>query len=489
MNYRLLLKLHSIILVVLACAFALSSGAAYLWDPSYKSTARNAFILCTFLCLSLALVFHLFGKESGNRLFRKEALALVGTGWILASFIGAIPYLFILPDRSFADALFESVSGFTTTGATVLGDIESLPPSLLFWRSMTQFVGGLGVVVFFVAILSFLGAGAKILFSRESSGTSTELNTSRVQKGVWGIAALYGGLSIFCLIAYRFGGMSWFDAVNHMFTTVSTGGYSTKNDSFAAFTSPLLQWACIVFMCLGGTTFVLMLRVLRGDFKALWCATEVKAFYAILVGATALVTLYLMLSGWTDHFHTAVRSAAFQVVSIMTTTGYVTEDYGVWAVPAETILLILMLVGGCSGSTSGGTKVIRFVIGWRICMQHVERAFRANVVRPVMVNGKPLDRENQEGVLVFIVLIWMLTIVSFFVVAILEPRLSLLGNLSAVLATLYNIGPAFAELGPTENFGHLASQTKLYLSLLMVMGRLELFAILVLFAPALWRKY
>ncbi|MCD8483261.1 MAG: hypothetical protein LR015_11730 [Verrucomicrobia bacterium] len=173
----------------------------------------------------------------------------------------------------------------------------------------------------------------------------------------------------------------------------------------------------------------------------------------------------------------------------MTTTGYVTEDYGVWAVPAETILLILMLIGGCSGSTSGGTKVIRFVLAWRICVQHVERAFRANIVRPVQVNGQPVDRDNQEGVLVFIVLIWLLTIFSFFVVAILEPRLSLLGNLSAVLATLYNIGPAFAEVGPTENFGHLASQTKIYLSLLMVLGRLELFAILVLFAPSLWRKY
>ncbi|MCD8483262.1 MAG: hypothetical protein LR015_11735 [Verrucomicrobia bacterium] len=255
MNYRLLLKLHSVILIILGLAFGVTVLAALAWDPVFKSTAVNAFTLCALLCFALAWVFHLFGKESGDRLFRKEALALVGTGWLLASFIGAIPYAFIIRDFTFADALFESVSGFTTTGATVLGNIEALPPSLLFWRSLTQYVGGLGVVVFFVAILSFLGAGAKILFSRENSGTSTDLNTARVQKGVWGLAALYAGLSVACLLVYRVGGMHWFDAVNHMFTTVSTGGYSPKNDSFAAFQSPFLQWACIVFMCLGGTTF------------------------------------------------------------------------------------------------------------------------------------------------------------------------------------------------------------------------------------------
>ena len=365
---------------------------------------------------------------------------------------------------------------------------------LLLWRALSQWIGGLGVVVFFVAILSSLGVGAKILFSRESTTQSNELDSTRIQQGVLEILYLYLGLSTACSVALRLAGMEWFDAVAHTFTTISTGGYSTRSGGIADFQNPTLEWILIVFMCLGGTSFLIMLRLARGNWRSLRQATEIKAYYGLLIMATLMTALVIkdsVLHGaeTSGSLHDVFRIAAFQVVSITTTTGFGTQDYGSWAPAGSILMLILMMIGGCSGSTSGSTKVIRFVVALRVIKLEIEKAFRPRLVRPIRVNGQVLSEPVQNAAIVYLTTIFLVAGVSFLIVGLLEPGISLLGLLSSVISTLFNVGPGYAEVGPMENFLLLSGAAKFFLSFLMILGRIELFAVLVLFMPSLWKKY
>jgi trk system potassium uptake protein len=491
MNYLLVCKLQAVILAALTVAFGGSAAlAATVDDATRHETALLGFLVSALIAGSCATGLFVISRQSSNLMFRREAFAVIGTGWITASFFGALPYYLILPEMGFAAALFESTSGLTTTGATVLSNLESLPPSLLFWRSISQWIGGLGVVVFFVAVLSFIGAGAKVLFSRESSAQAAELDAARVQRGVYQLMLLYLALTAACFGALMVAGMGWFEALNHAFTTISTGGFSTRSDSVAAFQSPAIEWVMITFMALGGTSFIVILRFLRGDWRSLGRSTEVKTYYLILAGATALIAVILGLEGtFGADWHRTLRASAFQVVSIMTTSGFATEDFDQWIPATHLILLVLMLIGGCSGSTSGGAKVIRVVIATRIMRQQIEKAYRAHVVRPLRANGENINRETQEAVLVFLVVLMLVAGAGLVLLALLEPRLGLEGTVSAVESTLFNIGPGFAEVGPTKTFAFFSDPSLVLLSLLMILGRVELFAVLVLFVPAFWRRY
>jgi trk system potassium uptake protein TrkH len=490
MNLAIVIRLQGLILRALAAAFALCLGVAWLHRAAAgEAAARAAFGFCLILTLALAVACQVFGRAGGRTLFRREALAVIGLGWLLASLLGALPYLLTVPGMGLADAIFESASGFTTTGATVLADLDALPRSLLFWRALTQWVGGLGVVVFLVAILSFLGAGAKVLFARESSAQAADLDTSRVQQGVLRLIALYLGLSGACGLAYWLAGMTPYEAVTHLFTTVSTGGFSTRTGSMADFNSPLIEWLAVLFMALGGTAFPILLRLLRGDGRALWRSTEVRAYYAVLVWASLLVALVLKLDprlayGWGE----SLRAGTFQVVSIMTTTGYASADFDQWLPVTHFLLFALMLTGGCTGSTAGGAKVLRIVIALKVCAQQVEKAYRARVVRPLNVNGKYLRPEDQEAVLVFMVLLGVVLFSGTMLLAILEPGMSFEGSFSALAAALFNVGPGFAEVGPLRNYAGLLDASKLALAFFMILGRLEFFALLALFAPGMWRR-
>ncbi len=490
MNRSIVYKLLSIILLALTVALIGSFAVAYFYDRDDSSRALIGFFLSACITGAGSLVFHLMGRKGSHVMYSREALAVVGLGWICASLFGALPYYLIHPEMTVGDAVFESTSGITTTGASVLSNLESLPSSLLFWRAITQWIGGLGVVVFFVAVLSFLGAGAKVLFSRESTGQVADLESPRIQQGIFRLMYFYFGLSVACTLTFYLLGMEIFEAVAHMFTTVSTGGFSTRSASVAAFESPAIEWAFIVFMLLGGTCFVPMLRATQGDFSALRKSTEIKWYYGIMLLATFLVGFFLLIDrSFSFDTHEIVRGAAFQVVSIMTTSGFATHDFQQWLPSTHVVLILLMAIGGCSGSTSGGAKVIRAVIAAKICLMHIEKAFRNRVVRTLRINGEPVDSSTQESVLVFLVLLAMLTLLSGLALALVEPSLSLEGLLSAMFACLFNIGPGFAEVGPAENYGHLNSAAKFLLSLLMILGRVELFAILALFAPSLWRKF
>ncbi len=490
MNYPIIFRLLGTILLIETIAFLVSLGVGYPYRSlSIEQDAMRGFGLSAAIAFAMSIGFIFLGREGNLKMFRKEALCVIGLGWIMASLVGSLPYFLIIPGCSLANAIFESTSGLTTTGASVFSDLEKMPHSLLFWRSLSQWIGGLGVVVFFVAILSFLGVGAKILYSSESSAHSTDLDSGRMQTGVLQIMGLYGGLSAACAITYRLCGLSWYDAVCHMFTSVATGGFSTRSASVGAFQNPLLEWMVVLFMILGGTSFIVMLHVIKGHWRTVRESTETGAFYLVLVVVSLLMIWHLIVFEVSESWQEAFRLGTFQVVSLLTGTGYSTADFDSWPPFAHAVLLILMMIGGSSGSTAGGLKVIRIVVAVKVSLINIEKAFRTRVVRSVKINGRNLDRSAQEGIISYLVLAALLANLSLFLVIFFEPYLSVEGAISTVLACLFNVGPGLQEIGPAKNYAFFHDYTKYALSLLMIMGRLELFAILVLFSPSLWKRF
>ena len=489
MNTAIIYKLLSLVLVALAGAFGSCIAIGFAFGEQLTDASIQAFLATIGISLVLAGILYLLGRKGVAKLFRREALCLIGLSWCLATLIGAIPYVLTVEHCDLTDAIFESSSGLTTTGATAFKDFADFPKSLLFWRSLSQWVGGLGVVVFFVAILSSLGAGAKILFSNESSGTSSDFDNGRIQSGALNLMLYYLGISMACMLCYKIGGMDWFQAINHAMTTIATGGFSTETGSFEDFNSPALEWTAVVFMTLSATTFVYMIRLLKGRTEILRHNNEMYWFFGFVIAATALLTLYLVeLHGELPN-HAMIRTAAFQTVSIMTTTGYASANFDVWLPPAKMLLMILMFIGGCSGSTAGGVKVVRIVIALHAVRRSVMHAFRPNITIPMRIGGKVLNEQAIQSVTIFLMLMVTLQILSMLFVSANEPDVSFLAVFSCVQATLFNIGPGFDVVGPTENFHFLRGTTKLFLSVLMTLGRLELYAVLVLFIPSAWKQY
>lgn len=490
MNFALVSRLLGVVMLILALAFALCLGVSALLDETRNQAITNkAFIAATGTAIFAAVMFFWSGRRAETRFFRKEALCVIGIGWLLASLVGAIPYMIVIPEIGMAGAVFESASGLTTTGASVLTDLESLPKSILFWRCLSQWMGGMGVVVFFVAILGFLGAGAKMLYANEASGSVADFDESRVQTTVKRLIYIYASLSLLCAVAFHLAGMHWFDAICHMFATVSTGGFSTRTASIAAFESPTIEWLAILFMTLGGVSFLLILRLFNGRIGYARRNTELVAYIAILAASSIAISTVLFLEGDVPDANDAFRAATFQVVSIMTTTGFATEDFALWSSLPQTVLLVLMAIGGCSGSTAGGVKVVRLVIALRLCAQSVERSFRSMVVRPVKVNQRTLSERASQEIILYLVLSTFILAISGLTISLFETGHSAETTLSAVQACVFNVGPGLGQVGPNENYADLHAHTKFALSLLMVMGRLELYAILVLFAPSFWRRF
>lgn len=489
MNTAIIYKLLCMVLLALCMAFVSCIGVGLAMGESFGDRSIMAFETSIGISALLALLFYVLGRKGEAKLYRREALCTIGLSWLLATFVGAIPYMLAVEGCDFSDAIFESSSGLTTTGATAFWNFYDFPASLLFWRSLSQWVGGLGVIVFFVAILSSLGVGAKILFTNESSGTATDFDQGRIQHGAFVLMLYYLALSAACTLAYRLAGMDWFQAINHCMTTVATGGFSTEVGSIADFNSPAIEWVSIVFMALSATTFLFVIRLFRGQTHILRRNNEVYWFYSILVVSTGLLTLYLVELTGEVPGHDSIRTAAFQATSIMTTTGYASTNFDIWLPPAKMLLIILMFIGGCSGSTGGGVKVVRIAVALRAAVRSVTHAFRPNVTISMRMSGQNLSESAIHNVILFLVLMSALQILSMLFLSAMEPELSFLSVFSCVQATLFNVGPGFEAVGPMENFHFLRSSTKTFLSLLMILGRLELYAVLVLFAPSIWRRY
>ena len=413
----------------------------------------------------------------------QEAFATVTFSWLAVALVGALPYLFSRAIPTPTAALFESMSGFTTTGSTVFADIEAVAPGILLWRSVTQWLGGMGFIVLGVAILPYLGVGGMQLFRLEAPGPTTDRLRPRIRETAKLLWVVYAVLTAVLATLFLLAGMPFLDAVNHALTTMPTGGFSTRNASMAAF-SPAIQWITIAFMYLAGTSFTLHYRTIGRGPKAYWRDTEWRLYTGIILAGSA--TVALIISGSGAPLGQVIREAMFQVVSIVTTTGYGTADYTLWAPAAQIALFLLFFLGGMAGSTAGGMKMIRVLLVLKHAWLEIRKQLHPRAVFVPKVGGRVVHEHIMLNVLGFVLLYMLLFGAGTFLMALLG--LSLPAAAGAAATAVSNVGPALAELGPVENFGGLPWQGHLILTFLMIVGRLEIYTVLLLFHPGLWKR-
>ncbi len=451
----------------------------------YHDGVWQAFVLSAIICFVVGGVLFKSCK-SPTELTVREGFAVVTFGWTVFAVFGALPYLLSGVINSPVDAIFETMSGFTTTGSTIFTEIESLPHSILLWRSLTHWLGGMGIIVLSLAILPMLGVGGMQLFKAEVPGPTADRLKPRIQdtaKMLWGVYLLLTMVETFLLM---FGGMTFFDALCHSFATLATGGFSTKNSSIAAYDSSYIDGVVTLFMILAGINFALHFQMLRGKFKDFFRSEELRVYFGIII----IATLVVMVSNWTGgiyhHFDENFRYSIFQVASIMTTTGFATADYELWMVLPQYILLLLMFIGGCAGSTGGGMKVARILLLFKHAQVQVFRLIHPRAIRLVKLGNRPVDKEVLQSILGFFALFIGVFVVGSILLA--SCGVDFVTASTAVVACLANIGPGFGSVGPIDNFAHIPAFGKYVLIVCMLMGRLELFTVLVLFFPSFWRK-
>jgi trk system potassium uptake protein TrkH len=399
-----------------------------------------------------------------------------------------VPYLLSGVVDSPVAALFESVSGFTTTGATVFGDIEALPHGILFWRSFTQWIGGMGIIVLGVAVLPFLGVGGMQMFQAEVPGPTAERLAPRIAQTAKLLWLVYAGLTVAQIVLYLLGGMSAFDAVTHAFTTLSTGGFSPRNASIAAFDSAYLHYVTIVFMFFAGINFTLHYRALTGRPQRYFADTEWRTYCVLIIAASVLIAGALFVRG--DHGQLGVertlRDALFQAVSILTTTGYVTADWELWPHATQLMLFLLMFVGGMAGSTAGGMKVIRFYAFHRHGLTWLRRSLHPNAIVLTRLGRKALRDDHMQDIIAFIMLFLALFVAGSLLLTILGH--DFMTALGASASAIGNIGPGLGDVGAADHYGWMDPFSHILLIFLMLAGRLEIFTVLLLFHPDLWRR-
>lgn len=493
MNHRVFLKNLGIFSLVSATMFLPPSVCSILY---WEISTFLSFVFSIGVTLSIGLLLFLVGRNSVGRLLHRESLALVGVGWLLVAFYGALPFFFSnkLP---LIDSYFESMSGFTNTGASVLADVESWPKGLLFWRSFTHWIGGLGIILLLIIVLPFLGVGGKLLFRSEVPGVDKSGLRPQIKDSAYLLYKIYIALTVIMTLFLVATGMNLFDALCHTFGTLATGGFSTKNTSVAAFHNPVVELIIIVFMIIGGTNFGLLYFFSKGKTDRLFMNPEWRFYIILLTGSSFVITLLLLpafpgfiaqedtSSSW--NIISCLRAALFQTVSIMTSTGYCIADFNLWPSAAKTLLVILMFVGGCSGSTAGGLKVIRLLVLLKMVLLHLERNFRPKTMRALRVGSSIITPDVQNSILLYFSIYVLVHVIATFFISLLG--LPLISAFTAVVACFNNIGPGLELVGAVGNYSIIPGFGKLLLSFLMAMGRLELYAICVLFIPSFWKRY
>ncbi len=427
------------------------------------------------------------GKEMPEGLRRREGFLVVTAGWVIMVLLGTVPFYLsgVLP--SFADAFFESMSGFTTTGATVLTTIHDQPKGILFWRDFTHWIGGMGIIVLSVAILPELAVGGMQLFAAEATGIGTETLAPRIRETALKLWTVYVAMTALQTVLLLFGGLDLFDALIHSFGTTATGGFSNYDASIGHFGSLYVEVVVTVFMFLSALSFALHYRVaFGGELSALRQSTEAKAFLFFTLSATALVTVDLLWENAYDDLWTALRYASFQVVSIVTTTGYTTADFDTWPVFSRFVLVVLMFVGGCAGSTAGGVKVVRVLVVVKNARRELKRLIFPTMVRPITLGKKIVPEEALRGILGYFLLYFMLFVASGAIVSL--HGTDLVTGMTAVASAMNSIGPGLGAVGATCNFAHFQPLAKLVLSFDMLIGRLEIYTVLILLTPFFWRR-
>jgi len=518
MNVRFVVNQLGLLMLVLAAVMLGVAGwGVYDWGVGIEPNLSSATAMLISVGVGAVVggAMWLIGMRARNDRFgRREALLLVSLSWFAGAALAALPFYLwahhqydaasMHPFRDYIGCYFEAMSGLTTTGATVLGDhghaISDLPGGLLLWRATTHWLGGLGIVVLFVAVLPMLGVGGKKLFSIEAPGPKAAGVRPRIRDTARVLWFIYLGLTVAQTVALRLCGMGWQEALSHTFATLATGGFSTKDASIAAY-GPTVIYVIIAFMFLAGINFGLYYRIIQGSIRSVWQDTEFRAYTAFTVIGAAIVIASVYFAGQPipmangeplepDAFN-AVTQGVFTTVSIQTTTGFCTADFNQWPFIAKAVLIVAMFIGGSAGSTGGGLKVIRIWVALKVIAAELEHVFHPNVVRPLRIGGAAIDPDLRLSVVAYVLGVVMLFAVGSIVIMALEtgePRCDIITAATASIACLFNIGPGLANVGAVENYGWFNNATKLMMCLWMVIGRLEVFAIAVLFYPRFWRS-
>ncbi len=476
-----LLRILGSFLLALALGLSIALGVSLAFqDDGVQPLATTASI-----CLVVGAGFVIIFRRDRGGMNNREGILLVITVWVSACLVGALPY-YLADLVPFTDAVFESVSGFTATGATILRDIESVPRGLLFWRSLSQWVGGMGIILMVIAILPLFSSGGMQLYRAEFTGARSEKLKPRFAETARALWKIYAVFTAIACLALRLAGMSTFDAVCHSFTVMSTAGFSTKNASIEGFASPAIEVVVIGCMLMAGINFTQHYRLFVQRRPGLFLRDlEIRAYLSIVLAATTAVTLTLHFDSglaWTE----GLRKGLFQVVSIMTTTGYSTADYEQWSPFAKLILLALMFVGGCTGSTTGGLKVVRIVMLMKVVGREFRRIVERRGVFSVKLSGEAVGETVVQALLN---LVYLAFIINFTACLILTAfGVDILTAISAVAAAMFNIGPALGGVGPSETYAHMAGPVKWILAVCMLAGRLEYYALIVVCTREFWRK-
>jgi len=478
--------LYKIIGQLLFLEAAVLLGCA-LMSFCYHEPDLNAFLITVGITLATSFILQYAGRNADNSLNRHEAYLVVTLVWIVFSFFGAIPFVASGYLPSPTDAYFETMSGFTTTGASLIDNVEALPHALLFWRSTTQWIGGLGIMFFTIAIVPSLVGGSIKVFSVEATGPMRSKMHPRLgttAKWIWGI---YIALTLVCALLFWVFGMSLFDAFNYAMTVTATGGFATHNSSTGFFHNPYIDYTAITFMVLSGISFSLLyLTAFRGKFREFFRNSELRLFLWLIAGSTLMIMIIIMQHNHHYDLEKAFRSSLFQVVSFITTTGVFNDDAGKWPHITWVILSVLMFFGGCSGSTAGGFKCIRGVMVLKIIRNELRRAIHPHAVLPVKVNDTNVTTTTQTTLLGYFALYLLLCLVTYFIMIV--AGVDSTNSITISLSCASNVGPTLGlEIGPTMTWGVLPGVVKWMLSLLMLMGRLEIMSVVVIFTSSFWR--
>ncbi|MDD4776577.1 MAG: TrkH family potassium uptake protein [Syntrophomonas sp.] len=468
--------------IILIIGLAMLSCLA--WSIPYHEAVTIPILKAAAITLGCGLLLYLSSSRAQDINF-KEGFILVSLSWLVASLFGSLPYIFSGYLPSFFDAFFETVSGFTTTGASVVSDVEAWPKGLVFWRSLTQWLGGMGIIALFIAVINTLGSRAKQLFKAEVPGPVSDSISPRIRENARILWTTYVVLSILCALAYKSFGMEAFDAICHAFTTLSTGGFSTKNASIAFYSNPLLQWAVILFMFLGGVNFALHFLCFRKRNPLIYLRNAEFRLYGMIILVVSLLVFFNLQDKWvTAGLEGTLRAAIFQIVSLVTTTGYATADFNLWPPLASTLILLMMFAGGCSGSTGGSIKPGRYLIIANRTIIELKKMVHPKAVFPLRFGGMMVRDDLLINVLQFFFLYIALTGLGTVIMT--SLGLDFLSGFSAAATSIGNCGPGLGLVGPMSNFGFIPDAGKFTLSVLMLVGRLEIYPLLVLFLPSFW---
>ena len=488
------------ILLLFNGGFMLVSSLVSLY---YDDGALQGILLSGFITVGIGLLLRFITKDFKKQIKKREGYLVVSLGWVTMSLSGALPYMFSGAVPGFTDAFFETMSGYTTTGASVLNDIEVIPQSILFWRSTTHWIGGMGIIVLAIAILPLLGIGGMQMFAAEAPGPTGDKLHPRITDTAKRLWLLYFGLTITEALLLKFAGMGYFDAINHAMSTLSTGGFSTKNASLAYWNDqPLIQYIIMFFMFVAGTNFVLSYFAVKGDFSKYRMDEEFRYYFLIILSISIITALgiYFYANVSTEPteiqaiahpqvygaFESSFRHGLFQVLAIVTTTGFVSADFTIWNSFLTVLFFILMFLGASAGSTAGGVKIVRHIIMIKNGFLEFKRSLHPNGIVPVRYNERTVTRGIVFNIMAFFILYLIIFATGALVFSLMG--VDFITAVGAAASSLGNVGPAFGDLSPVNNYASLPAFGKWWATILMLFGRLELFTILIIFTPYFWRS-